>query len=197
MEDVPKIKGAAFREFVLWYERTHGNDRLREAVARIPREEREGLRSDIPGLGVLASSWYPASIANRLLDTVSEGLTDGELEAIAREGSRAVVDMMLYGIYRFLFERVSTPGRYARHIGRLWRQLHSTGERHIHLLGPNEADSIIESWPAHQPLMCLITMETMGAVFEAMRCRDVRVRRIACISHGDPACRALVQWKDP
>lgn len=197
MDDVPKIKGAAIREFVLWYERTCGSEILGAALAKVPMDERSGLRSDIPGLGVLASSWYPASLCNALLDAASEGQSDEEIATLAREGSHAIVDVMLYGIYRFLFERVSTPARYARHIGRLWRQLHSSGERSIQLAGPNEADSIITSWPAHHPLMCLITMETMGAVFEAMRCRDVTVERTACVSRGDPDCRAYLTWRGP
>ena len=196
-DEVPKIKGAAFREFVLWYERTYGRDHLAAALTRVPIEERAGLRSGIPGLAVLSSSWYPAQVANRLLDAVSEQHDEETLARIAHDGSRAIVDVMLYGIYRFLFERVSTPARYARHIGRLWRQLHSTGERQIRLVGSNRADSTIASWPAHHPLMCLITMETMGAVFEAMRCRDVAVVRTACVTDGAPLCRATIEWKDP
>lgn len=198
MDDaVPKIKGAAFREFVLWYERTYGADDLAGAIARVPREDRGGLRSGIPGLGVLASSWYPAAVANRLLDAVSAQHDEDTLARIARDGSRAIVDVMLYGIYRFLFERVSTPARYARHIGRLWRQLHTTGERQIRLTSSTQADSTIADWPAHHPLMCLITMETMGAVFEAMRCREVVVVRTACVSQHGPLCRATIRWKDP
>ena len=196
-DDVPKIKGAAFREFVLWYERTYGTDHLGNAIARVPSDARGGLRSGIPGLGVLASSWYPADIANRLLDAVSAQHDEETLARIARDGSHAIVDVMLFGIYRFLFERVSTPARYARHIGRLWRQLHTTGERQIRLTGANEADSTIADWPAHHPLMCLITIETMGAVFEAMRCREVVVVRTACVTQGSPLCRATIRWKDP
>lgn len=197
MEDVPKIKGAAFREFVLWYEGAHGSESLHRVLRALSKEERQGLRPDAPGLGILASGWYAAPLAHVLLDAVCEGRGEEERRGIARDGSRAVLGTMLDGVYRFLFERVSTPERYSKHIDRLWRQLHSTGTRRIALVGPNEADSTIEDWPGHHPLLCLITMETMAAVFEVMRCRDVRLERVACISSGDPACRARLQWKDP
>ncbi len=195
--DIPRIKGAAFREFVLWYDRTHDGERLRRALARVPEAEREGLRPDAPALGVLASNWYSVALAGVLLDAVCEDRTADEQAAVARDGSRAVVDTMLTGVYRFLFERVSSPDRYARHIGRLWRQLHSTGDRKIHVTGPGEADSVIESWPGHHPLLCLVTMETMAAVYEAMRCREVTVARTACVSAGDPLCRARLRWTGP
>jgi len=196
LEETPQIKGAAFREFVLWYERTHDPERLQRAIERVPEERRAGLRADRPGLGILASSWYPAELAHVLLDALMEGRTEEECREIAREGTRAVVDSMLWGVYRFLFERVSTPERYARHIHRLWHQLHSTGERRIDMRSATEADSIIENWPGHHPLLCEITMYTMAQVFEAMRCRNVQVVRTACVSQGDPLCRARLTWEN-
>lgn len=197
MEQAPKIKGAAFREFVLWYERTHDAERLQRAIAGVPEDRRADLRPDRPGLGILASSWYPVELAHVLLDAVMEGRTEAECTEIVRDGTRAIVDTMLWGVYRFLFERVSTPSRYARHIHRLWHQLHSSGERRMEMLSGQEADSVIERWPGHHPLLCEITIYTMANVFGAMRCRDVQVIRTACVSQGDAHCRARLTWDGP
>lgn len=191
-----KIKGAAFREFVAWYElHHHGSAVLRQTAERMPDALRALVRPDEPALGLIASRWYPAALAHTVMDGVSRGLDADARSALVRESTRAVVALMMRGVYRFLFESVASPALYARYIQRVWSQLHDTGERVITLDGPTSGDSWIRHWPGHHPMLCEITTETMAEAFRAMKCRDVAVRRLGCVSHGASECHARVEWR--
>jgi hypothetical protein len=101
---------------------------------------------------------------------------------------------MIAGPYRALFELLASPSLYARLIQHGWRQLHTTGQRRMVLPRPGEAESEISGWPGHHPILCDVTVETMVALFRVMLQRDIRVRRIACVSEGAPCCRVHMQW---
>lgn len=190
-----RIKGGALREFMLWYDRTHGLERVVERLALLSEEERAGLALDRPVLGILASRWYPAEMVHVLLDVVTDGADEVEKDRIAREGTRAATDQAIRGLYKLVFERLGTPERYAKNIGRLWSMLHDTGERSIEIVRDGHALSVVESWDGHHPFLCRITVETMAALFEKMGCRDVSTTQTACVSWGDPRCEATVRWR--
>jgi hypothetical protein len=192
-----RIKGAAFREFFLWTERTQGTAFRDVVAARLPEDLRARVDTKAPALGLLASEWYPSAIVHTTLDVLAEGKTDDEIERIIMDGNRAVVPLLIRGVYKFMFENVASPELYARFIGRLWRQLHDTGDRAMEITSPTTARSTIARWPGHHPILCLITMHTMASVFEAMRCTNVRVERMACVSKGDLRCEALLTFERP
>lgn len=191
------IKGAAIREFFAWYERRFGVESVRAMAARVPEELRDALDPDEPIVRILPASWYPASLVHAMLDALAEGRTPLEVDRLAREASREVVKNGMNGVYRFLFPKLVSPEMYARMIPRLWRQLHSTGERSLTIVGEGEADSRIARWPGHHPLLCALTNELMCAIFEAMGCRNVRWERVRCITRdGGGECVSKVTWRD-
>lgn len=191
-----RIKGAAFREFVLWYEEDFGRQATMACFARLPPEHQELLDLTKPAAGILASTWYPAALINTWLDIISEGWTPEHTTQICRSANAFTVPRLIKGVYRFLFESVATPSLYARHIRRAWRQLHTTGLRTITIVSPGYAESIIEQWPAHHPVLCQVTNETMAAVFRMMKLQNVTLERVHCVSQGDPRCVTYVRW-DP
>jgi hypothetical protein len=188
------IKGAAFREFLLWADETYGARRFHEVLAAVPAPLRALVRADEPALGVLASTWYPAALVHAILDGLFAGMPPHVRHAVLHDACEAVVPRMIRGVYKLLFQVVASPALYARHIQRAWNQLHNTGERRIELVGPTTAHSTIAAWAGHHPALCEITTETMAAVFRAMRCRDARAERVTCVADGAPECRAIVRW---
>lgn len=196
MPTEPMIKGGAIREFFAWYERRYGVESVRTIAARVPEGLRDVLDPDEPIVHLLPSSWYPASLVHVMLDALGEDRSPIELERLTKEASRDVVKNGMNSVYRFLLEKLVSPEMYARMIPRLWRQLHSTGERSMEIVGEGEARSRIARWPGHHPTLCALTNELMCAIFEEMGCRNVRWERVRCITRdGGNECVATVKWR--
>jgi hypothetical protein len=82
-----------------------------------------------------------------------------------------------------------------RHVHRLWRRLHTTGDRQMRIVAPGEALSVVENWPGHHPFMCWSTIYTMAYVFEAMGYKHWSVERTACVSHGGQRCQTVLRYR--
>ncbi len=191
----PCIKGSVVREFAAFVESARGASFLRNTVSTLPNDIREGIDLERPGLGLLPSQWYSARFVHALLDAIVAGTPEPDRQPLYRAAARQAVRTMLRGIYRWLFERISTPSLYARHIQRIWDMIHTGGTRRIVMLAPGEADSIVESWPAHHPVLCELVSETTVAIFESMSCTDVHAERLECVSRGNPRCRTRITWR--
>lgn len=189
------IKGSLLREFLIWYVEREGEAILEPMVQSLSPDDRRLVDLASPALGLLASTWYPCTLVHGLLDFCGRGLSREEQRKLAREGNAFVVPRMVRGTYRVLFERLATPSLYARFIQPAWRQLHTTGERSMKLIGDHEVDSEVSNWPCHHPLLCDLTVETMTSVFQLMVGTPVQATRISCVSEGGARCRTLLRWK--
>ena len=178
-----------------WYADSFGRDAFASALLRMSPDVRAefSLENGVPHL--LPSSWYDVRLAHALLDETLGAAPATERPRIAREAARAGVTASARGVYRFMLAQLGSPELYARHIQRLWRQLHSGGTREVRIVAPGEAESEIRDWPGHHPLLCALTNETMAAVFEIMGASQVVLRREQCVSEGAPLCRTHVSWK--
>jgi hypothetical protein len=191
----PMVKGAIIRNFLAWYEERFGVERVRELARRAPADLRSLLDPEQPIVTLLASSWYPCRLVHSMLDTAAEGMSESAVLDLAREANREAVARELYGVYRFVVERLVTPEIYAVMVPRYWRQLHSTGARKMRILKPGEAESTVAHWPGHHPLLCLCAIETMRALFERMGKKDVAWERTSCVSEGGSECVTRLTWK--
>ncbi len=190
----PMIKGSVLRAFVHYYTVQQGSDALDDVLRRVPAEVRRAFDGSRPAFGVLPWRWYPARYVHAMLDAVGEGLSDEERLAMARASARHAIDAMIRGVFKWVLESVTSPHMYARHIQRIWRGLHDTGRRQITFKSPREAESVVEDWGGHHPILCEVVGETTVAVFEAMGCREVRSERLSCVSRGDPRCATRITW---
>ena len=190
-----RIKGGALRPVLAWYERTYGRSAIQRALARVPPAIRADveLRDGMPV--ILGNTWYDARIVHAILDETVGTHPPADRPRIAREAAHAGIRETARGVYRFVLEQVVSPELYARHIQGLWRLLHDGGRREIHITSPGVAVSEIHDWPGHHPTLCMVTNETMAALFEAMGMRDVKITRECCVSDGAPLCRTHVTWR--
>jgi hypothetical protein len=194
MATEPMIKGAAIRAFFAWYQERFGVERVRLIASRMPDDLRALVDPDEPLL-LLSGSWYPARLVHAMFDAVAESSSPHEVERLVKEAAREVVRDGTNGVYRALLKTLVSPEIYARLIPRLWRQLNSTGDRSMTMLGSGKAESRIANWPGHHPVLCALTNELMCAIFETMGCRGVRWERVSCISRdGGTACVSRVTW---
>ncbi|HEY1691594.1 MAG TPA: hypothetical protein VGG39_05515 [Polyangiaceae bacterium] len=190
----PLIKGAAIREFLLWHDRKFGHDETRALLTGVPPALLATIEPSQPALGILGASWYPTTLTHPMLDRLAARVGN-EARDVARDANRDVVPRMIRGVYRVLFRAVASPELYARHVPRLWRRLHTTGDRTVVLRAPGEAHSTTRDWPGHHPVLCWMTIYTMAYVFEAMGYRQWSVERLACVGHGARACETLLRFE--
>jgi hypothetical protein len=188
----PQIKGAAIRALLDWHRREYGADAYEAVLAQLSEQERAMLSADGE---VLASVWYDARLSHRLLELVLGVLPPSQQPLVARDAAREALRHLRRGVYQFVVQQIVSPAFYARHIQRLFRLLHDTGERRIEMGPPGMALSITCEWPGHHPLLCTLANETMAAVFETLGCRDVSIEPLQCVSRGAPDCRCQVRWK--
>jgi hypothetical protein len=190
----PAIKGSMMRELLLWHDRRFGHDETVQLAQDLPPEARALIDTTQPALGILSASWYPMSVTHPMMSRVAErGGNEGR--DFAMQANREVVPRMIRGIYRTMFDVAATPELYAKHVGRLWRRLHTTGERSMDLRAPGEALSRVDRWTGHHPLACWLTIYTMAFVFEAMGFKHWTVERLTCASHGADRCETLLKYK--
>lgn len=178
------IKGGAIREFFAWYQQKFGLERVRAMARQMPEELRPLLDPDDPIVHFLASSWYPARLVHAMLELAMEGRTELETQRWARDATRHVVKHGMNSVYRVLLSKLGSPEIYARMVPRMWRQLHDSGDRSVVITGEGRATSRIANWRGHHALLCLLSTDLMCAVFEEMGCRNVKWRRVQCLSHG-------------
>jgi len=190
-----RIKGAAFREFLRWYDERQGSGRLADHLQALPATDRAEFDPGAPVLGVQPSHWYPASTVHRLLDEIVRGRSASEVRALGEEGARAVMDNTLRGIYRGLFTWMANPERYARHAHRLWDIYYDSGVFEVTPLPDGRgAVSVVRGWDAHHPVICELNRGAAIAIYEAMGCSDVHCERTSCVDDGASECRFVTRW---
>jgi hypothetical protein len=196
-EGEPRIKGAVLREFLLWYERrVEGTTHVATVTSTFPPEIAALVKPSMPAMGILASTWYPVALSHLFLDAMLaiEGCRD-EGRDLAREANQDLVPKMIRGVYKVLYRTVASPELYARHVGRHWHKLHSSGERSFVIRAPGEGYSVVANWPGHHPTLCWITIYTMVSLFEMMGYEHVAAERTRCVSHGGVDCATVLRWR--
>jgi hypothetical protein len=190
----PQIKGSGIQPFLAWYAERHGAERLAGVARRIPPERRACFDLDDAQLGVLPSAWYPASAIHGLLDSVGLGLSPAERRELAREGARAIMGSNLKGVYRWLFQTMMSPERYARNAQKLFSRYYDTGTMEKSVLPGGGHLSVVSGWAAHHPFLCDLIQGTAECVYAELGCRDVQVRRTSCVAEGATDCRFEIRW---
>ncbi len=190
----PQIKGAAVRELLLWYDGKYGREETVCLAEGLAPPLLAMLDVSRPGLGILGASWYPISLTHPMLDRIA-ARHGHEGRDLARDANRDVVPKMIRGIYRMAFRAAASPELYARHVPRLWKRLHTTGERSMELRQEGEAYSVVADWAGHHPVLCWVTIYTMAFVFEAMGYKHWTVERVACVSHGAARCETILRYR--
>jgi hypothetical protein len=189
-----RVKGAAIREFVRWYEAQYGAAEVVKLAAVMPSEFRALVDPRAPFLGLIASEWYPADGIHAVLDSMVHGKTAAERERISREGAQAVIKETLHGVYKVFFEMMVSPERYLKNAPRLFSRFFDHGVMEKQAISEREHTSVVSGWHAHHPLLCDFLLHISEYVYAAMGCKNVEVERFRCVSDGDADCAYRVRW---
>lgn len=191
----PRVKGIAFREFVRWYEQTHGREATLKAWRAVPDSLRVELDPDREMFGLLASTWYPIGVATALLEAITWGLGPDERSALLRNGVTHALDVTISGVYRVLFERLVTPERHAKYAQKIWSNFYNTGEVVGRIVGPGRAEQLVRDWNGHHPLLCEMSLSSLTLFHERMGCKNVKVSRTSCVRDATE-CRFVISWTE-
>lgn len=196
MADLGKIKGAAFREFLLWHAARNTEAVLVDATERVPAELRSELDVARPGLGVLASRWYPAELVHALLDALVAGRTASELDALALDAAEVIMGRTLRGVYRTLFSMLATPDRYQQYGGKLWGQHYDSGRLVFTSSEPGRHRIEYVGWRGHHPFICRLNCAASVPIYSAMGCEQVAISERQCVADGSVTCGVAVRWSE-
>lgn len=190
-----KIKGNAFREFLVWFEERSGHAALARAFALLPGPLASELDPSRPVLGVLPSNWYSIEIVHSLLDSLTADFSASDLERFTHEAAQVTIARMMRGLQRAAFSLLISPRRYPKVINLLWGMNYDSGRVQVVEQTATCHEGVVSDWTGHHPLICQINHLAKVHMYEAMGCRDVTVQLTRCVSKGDPDCRSVVRWR--
>lgn len=193
--DEGRIKGAAFREALLWMRGELGPERLRDAFAAVPAQHATLFDARSETFGVLASAWYPAAAVHPMLDALLSGTSRDAQRQLAYDASRAALSVTLRGVHRAIMRVVGSPELHRRFAQRLWNTHFDGGVAVVEDHGDGAARVVYTHWPAHHRFLCWMCTASDLVIYEAMGCREVSVDQDGCVDTGDGACAHFVRWR--
>lgn len=190
-----RIKGSAISEFIKWYERELGADRLRLVAREMPEDLATLVHADQPALGIEPSKWYPAAGVHFVLDSLLNGKTPIEVERLAVRGGQEVVRRLLRGPLAVVVNMMLTPTRFKIIAASAWRQNYDTGILENMEIGPNEHRVVVRGWSGHHHFICKMNTAAKVAIYEAMGCKDVVIVQRECIDEDSETCGSTIRFK--
>jgi hypothetical protein len=188
------VKGAALREFLLWFEQHYGTEYRAEVAARLPDELRTLGDETREAFGLLASNWYPMELVHVAMDAMVSRISPDEMEHIALKAGPAVFRSQMTGLQRRAFRLLVNPDRYRKYVSMIWRQNFDSGDVEVLETAPREHHGFIRNWRGHHPLICSLIQAGKVAIYEEMGCKDVSIAFTGCVSKGADACSSKVRW---
>jgi hypothetical protein len=190
-----RIKGVALRQFLIWHQEQLGEPAFRALFATLAPDLSSQLTVGAEALGIRASQWYDCRLIHGILDALTLDMSEDERLALTVEGSQAVMDHTLRGVYRSLFEWMANPERYARHGSKIWSTYYDSGDFAIESFAEDRrAVCTIRDWSSHHPILCDMNRGASTAIYRAMGLPDANCIREACVSRGGSECRFVTTW---
>ena len=189
------IKGAAFRQFIAWWEETQGPASLVTALeAARAQNLGKSLTTEREALGILPSTWYPAELVHALLDSLLKDVDHRTRQAMANEGADVVMKSTLSGVYKAVFSMLASPRLFATYIQRMWNMHYDSGIVTIEQEPMLHRTRYID-WHSHHPFICQLNMASARPLYMAMGCTSVDVQPVGCVSQGADQCQFIVRWE--
>jgi hypothetical protein len=189
------VKGAAFREVIIWLEKHVGHDALLPGYERLLPQHQEMLDPRAPAMGIVSSYWYPYVVAVELMQAAVDARPPEERNNLIRESVRYSMDRTFKGIYRMLFQLMVNPSRAARYIQRMWDLHYDNGKVTWVVIHQGEMRAEMRDWAGHTADGCEMLRQIEMYFLELMGCEGVDSVRTTCVARGEPSCASIVTWK--
>jgi hypothetical protein len=190
-----RVKGVALRQFLIWCQGKLGESAFRDLFATLAPNLSNQLTIGEEALGIRASHWYDCHLIHGILDALAVDMSEEEKLGLTIEGSQAVMDHTLHGVYRSLFEWMANPKRYARHGSKIWSTYYDSGDFAVESFAEDRrAVCTIRDWSSHHPILCDMNRGASTAIYRAMGLPGANCIREACVSRGASECRFVTIW---
>lgn len=189
-----RVKGAAIREFLGWYVRTHGPASIERVILTLPPDQQALFDLGRARLGVLASDWFSADVVHAILDGLTRGLDPRAYDELAQAAADATLKGLMTGVQRVIFSKLMTLTVYSRIANLAFRMNYDSGTVLNEVVGPKRHRGHVEGWAAHHPFLCRMNVGMKAGIYTVMGCEGVRIEERYCRSEGQAGCGSLIAW---
>ena len=194
--ELGRIRGAAVREFFIWFEGRYGSSAFDRLLSRVPLERAVHFRKVTRARSIAPDDWFPAEAIHSLCDALGEGRSGEELDLLLLEGTETMMTANLGATFRrFVMRHIITPNLYLKHSQRLWNLYFDNGKLEVTPRGPTELHWRVRGWASHHRVLCRMVTYSETSVFGAMGCLEVQSEPLACVSEGADHCSHTIRWK--
>lgn len=184
------VKGTAIagrRQYVLRY---HGEDRLRDVLAKLKdREAAQRLET-----GALKSAWYPFSLFIDFTETIDKviGKGDGKLY---RSMAAQTAEDDLSTVYKVFFKFLQ-PMYIFNKAAQLWSAYYTSGRLQTTQLAPSTIELEIVNFETPHWAHCESVAGWAQRSIELTGVKNVRAEHVECRGKGASHCRMRMFWKE-
>src|SRR5262249_44929912 len=182
------VKGSGLIIALHWLDRAHGRPELMRLRERMGTPWRDVVDFERTDFGLLAGTWYPASLVNAIYDALIEGMPAAYTSSLARRLGTAIAEGLITGVNKYLFSLFVNPERYVSNLWRMWRQNWTDGHVDARMLGRNQVEIRLSAWKGHHVFNCQINNYIAVAIFEKMGIRKVNNTWRCRTTYGGPDC---------
>lgn len=183
-----KVKAGAIQARIAFVRDHGGEDAVRRVLARLSEEDRRECAR------VLASSWYPFELNQRLDEAIAAEMGMGE-KVFALMGEKSATHNL--GTTHRVFIADRDPHGLLRRAAQIYQAYYDTGRRTYERLGDTKAvlrtyDS--ETYSRHD---CLTVVGWHRQAIEMCGGTNVRVTETKCRTRGADVCEYVCEWSEP
>lgn len=180
-----QLKGGILRSHLSWVNEKHPR-RLGEIWPRLSPEAAKRLSSVI-----LASSWYPFGWLIQLDRAIADTFAEGKLDLVRELGAFSA-RINLSTTYKVLDR--DTNHDFFRNSAVLHSQFQDFGKVE-YVERPNGGLMVHTEYPCYSPVFCASAIGYYEQTIVSHGGRDVRVREVKCMCHGEASCTFEMSWK--
>jgi len=192
-----RIKGAPLRAMLEHYAHLRSVEQVRSVLATLSEDELRAtcpLPTD-PGFGILASGWYSAIGAGKVIERLWEVIPEHERDAFTVQVAHGVMAKTLSGAHKAVFRVVGSPSLMQRYPMVFWKRQYDSGDVLIETVGKTVQRHTYTNWMGHHPIICKLTFECVPVMFKAMGMRSPEIEIERCAGDGVSSdCSAIVRW---
>lgn len=180
-----QLKGGIFRSHLSWVNEKHPQ-KLGEVWSRMPADASKKLSAI-----VLASSWYPFAWLIQMDRAIADAFGQGKLDLI-RELGQYSARINLSTTYKVLDRE--TNHDFFRNSAVLHSQFQDFGKvAYVEKVGGGVM--VHTEYPCYSPVFCASAIGYYEQTILSHGGRDVHVREVECMCHGEKSCSFEMEWK--
>lgn len=182
-----KVKGAVLLSRAAFVKKSFGDKAWMEVLSALPSDD----GTDYAGL--LASSWYPFEVGQRLDDAIVRVLGKGDRKVFEDLGAASARENLTTVHRTFVAGR--DPQGFMEKAPVIYGFYYDTGRRTWERTGPSSGVMTTYDAGSYSAVDCLTVIGWYREALGMCGAGDVVVQETACRARGDAVCRYEFRWR--